>query len=185
MRRRNFLKGLACGSLAALCTPLAAIKALAVPSASEFQAYSGSLTIFNINTRETLAIDYLTDQDTFDQAALDKLNHLFRCKMTHQVAAIDPRLYLLLDAVQTRLGARGKTFTLISGYRSQEYNRLRASSNAKVSQSSYHTKGMAADVSLDGVSLASLRQAGIDLGIGGVGKYSDFIHLDVGPVRSW
>jgi uncharacterized protein YcbK (DUF882 family) len=44
---------------------------------------------------------------------------------------------------------------------------------------------MAADVALEGVNLNDLHRMGLRLEKGGVGKYSNFVHLDVGPVRSW
>jgi uncharacterized protein YcbK (DUF882 family) len=47
--------------------------------------------------------------------------------------------------------------------------------------------GQAVDISLPGVPLATLRSAALGLKAGGVGYYpqSGFIHVDVGPVRTW
>ena len=47
--------------------------------------------------------------------------------------------------------------------------------------------GKAIDVRLPGVALADLRRAGLMLKGGGVGYYpeSNFVHLDVGRVRTW
>jgi uncharacterized protein YcbK (DUF882 family) len=52
---------------------------------------------------------------------------------------------------------------------------------------SLHMTGQAVDVRLPGIPLASLRRAALDLKAGGVGYYpqSGFVHVDVGPVRSW
>jgi uncharacterized protein YcbK (DUF882 family) len=48
-------------------------------------------------------------------------------------------------------------------------------------------EGKAIDVRLAGVPLARLRDLALAKAAGGVGYYpvSDFVHLDVGRVRSW
>jgi uncharacterized protein YcbK (DUF882 family) len=48
-------------------------------------------------------------------------------------------------------------------------------------------KAMAIDIHLPGRDLAQLRNAALDLKMGGVGYYptSNFVHVDVGPVRHW
>jgi uncharacterized protein YcbK (DUF882 family) len=83
------------------------------------------------------------------------------------------------------LGANERPFLLYSGYRSKNYNKLLKASDAEVAKNSYHMKGTAADISIDGVSLKHLRRAAESLKCGGVGDYDDFVHLDVGPVRCW
>ena len=74
-----------------------------------------------------------------------------------------------------------------SGYRSPVTNaRLRGKSSG-VARRSYHMQGKAIDIRLPGCDLADLHGAALSLKAGGVGSYakSDFIHVDVGPVRSW
>jgi uncharacterized protein YcbK (DUF882 family) len=48
-------------------------------------------------------------------------------------------------------------------------------------------KGQAIDIRLADVSLPKLRQAALDVRLGGVGYYpaSDFVHVDTGRVRMW
>ena len=48
-------------------------------------------------------------------------------------------------------------------------------------------RGMAIDVREDGMPLSSLEQGALKMRRGGVGYYpqSQFVHLDVGPVRRW
>jgi uncharacterized protein YcbK (DUF882 family) len=44
---------------------------------------------------------------------------------------------------------------------------------------------MAADVRCHGKSPAEVAAIATELGAGGVGTYSTFCHVDVGPVRRW
>jgi len=50
---------------------------------------------------------------------------------------------------------------------------------------SYHLRGMAADVYVEGVSTMALREYAMSLGVRGVGFYprSGFVHVDVRPER--
>jgi uncharacterized protein YcbK (DUF882 family) len=149
------------------------------------QFCSGKLNLFHAHTNESLKLRYLDRRGNFDSGALDALDHLFRCHYNDKVYPIAPELYVLLDTVRTRLGATGRRYRLYSGYRSPEYNmRLRRQSRG-VAKKSYHLKGMAADVALEGVNLNDLYRMGLRFEKGGVGKYSKFVHLDVGPVRTW
>lgn len=181
MRRRDFLK-LAALSGAALLSPAFLGPAWASGLSS---ARRGVLHVYNINTMETLTVSYLDEYGRFDLEGLETLNRLFRCRMTDKYVDIDPRLFLLMDTLHTKSGALDMPITLVCGYRSPEYNRLRSSYNAKVASNSYHVLGMAADISIDGVELKDIKQDAVDLSVGGVGKYSKFVHVDVGPVRTW
>lgn len=50
---------------------------------------------------------------------------------------------------------------------------------------SYHVRGMAADIWVEGVDLRDIAKVAKHLKAGGVGRYADFVHIDVGPVRNW
>lgn len=181
MNRREALKAALFGSAAAILPHWASPARAAIPKVD----CSGTLSCHNLHTDESATVHYLGRRGTFDPGALAELDHLFRCHYTDEVHPIDPGLYLLLDTIRCRLGVRNQPYRLISGYRSPTYNaKLRAKSR-NVAKNSYHLKGMAADVSLDGISLHALRDVAVKLAVGGVGTYRDFIHVDVGPVRSW
>lgn len=78
-------------------------------------------------------------------------------------------------------------FEIISGYRSPKTNAALRSHSTAVAENSLHLKGMAADVRLPDRNVAALRKAALSLKAGGVGYYpaSQFIHIDIGRVRSW
>lgn len=182
MNRRDALKFILFGSLTSTLSPFWSRTAEAsVPR----QVCSGRLSLYNIHTEEDLTVCYLDDNGNFDPTALNRLNRLFRCHYNNRVYHINPQLFLLLDAIRGRIGAHERTFELISGYRSPEYNRLLRSKSPNVAKNSFHLKGMAADVRLEGVDLKAIQAAGVSLKKGGVGIYSEFVHLDVGPVRQW
>jgi uncharacterized protein YcbK (DUF882 family) len=146
---------------------------------------SGRLSLFNVHTNEALALSYLNRQGNIDSGAIDALNHFFRCHYNDKVYPIAPDLFVLLDGVRTRLGKTAHRYRLFSGYRSPEYNQILRRRSRAVAKDSYHLKGMAADVLLEGVRLDLVQRTALNLKKGGVGKYSQFVHLDVGPVRTW
>ena len=145
----------------------------------------GNLSFHNEHTGESLNVRYLNERGGFDKKVWRRLNGFFRCHYDGSIHPIDPGLFLFLDAVHCLLKARGRPFRLVSGYRSPAYNRLLCCEDPCVATNSYHVKGMAADVTIDGFSPSDIERAAKRLKIGGVGTYSDFVHLDVGPVRTW
>ena len=92
--------------------------------------------------------------------------------------AMDEKLIRILEAIRARLG---RPMKINSGYRSPEYNQ--AIGGAVHSQ---HKLGKAADIAIksqeEGEEIEKLAR---EYGIGGVGRYNTFIHLDTGPTRSW
>jgi len=99
---------------------------------------------------------------------------------------MDTKLLDLLYQLQTKVERSGE-FQVISGYRSPETNEMLNRKSSKVAKRSYHMLGKAIDVRMPGFDTRQLRKAAISLKGGGVGYYasSDFIHLDIGPVRKW
>lgn len=175
INRRKFLK---LGMLAAVL-PLPAFASRG-PSVGERR-----LSFDNLHTGEKLDLPYWIEGD-YVPDALAEINHVLRDFRTNQVAAIDTGLLELLHRVKATLGT-SRPFQVISGYRSPASNQMLASHSSGVAKHSLHMQGMAIDVRLPGVPLADLRQAGLMLKGGGVGYYpgSNFVHLDVGRVRTW
>ncbi len=183
LSRRSFLKQIMIGSAAAVTIPwLAAPSAWSRPPRHEI---SGRLYVYNTHTDESLSIRYLGRDGNWDLEALAELNHLFRCHYNDQVKQIDPGLFALMDRIHTCLKAGKRPLQLISGYRSPEYNRLLMAKGRGVARRSYHLRGMAADIHIEGTSPRKVCQEAKRIGKGGVGSYTRFVHVDVGPVRSW
>ena len=78
-------------------------------------------------------------------------------------------------------------FEIISAYRSPSTNAMLRAHSDGVAKNSYHLKAMAIDIRLKDVPLDRLHAAAVSMKDGGVGIYhqSDFVHVDVGPVRYW
>jgi uncharacterized protein YcbK (DUF882 family) len=180
--RRSFLKQAAAGTFACMLPWLADRPAAA---GMRRRGISGVLCVHNIHTGESLRIRYLDDQGNWIAGAREKLDQIFRCHYNGTVKPIEPSLYLLIDRIHTRLGARRRPVQLISGYRSPEYNRLLRSRSSGVAKNSYHLKAMAADIHISGINDRRLYQAAREIKAGGAGSYSEFVHVDVGPVRFW
>lgn len=99
---------------------------------------------------------------------------------------MDPRLIDIMSAAQRLIGF-DRPFSVISGFRTKRTNDMLRRKSSGVAKKSYHVKGMAADLRMEGVSADLLHRAGKRIGAGGVGLYtkSNFVHLDSGPIRTW
>jgi len=175
LSRREFLKW----SLAGAATLAGA------PSLARSLPAERSLKFYNLHTGEQLTATYWAEGQ-YQTGEVDAIDRLLRDYRSGDVAAIDRRLFDMLYALQQRTGVRG-AYNVISGYRSPATNAwLRRHSNG-VAKDSLHTHARAIDIRLNGIALADLHRAALDLRAGGVGYYpkSDFIHLDTGRVRTW
>jgi uncharacterized protein YcbK (DUF882 family) len=118
--------------------------------------------------------------------ALDEINHLLRDRHNNSVHAIDVRLLDLLYAFKQRTNYRS-SYEIVCGYRSKKTNRMLRKKSRRVAKDSLHIQGQAVDIRFYGMELAEAHQIALDMKAGGVGYYprQDFMHLDVGRVRSW
>ena len=99
---------------------------------------------------------------------------------------MDPGLIDIFFALSAFTGTNG-TFKILSGYRSPETNSWLRRFSHGVAEHSMHIEGKAVDIRMDELSTREIRQAGLALGMGGVGYYprSNFVHLDTGRIRNW
>lgn len=143
------------------------------------------LSLHNINTNERFDGVYWADGH-YKPDALRKLDVLLRDHRAKQVCRYDPRLFDLLARVHQSVGS-DDPFEVICGYRSRRTNAMARRRSRGVAKESYHTRGMAIDIRLPDTQLRAISETAKAMQGGGVGFYprSGFVHLDVGPVRSW
>ncbi len=176
--RRSFLRSAVQLAVGALALP--GVARAALPPASRSLAFS------HTHSGERISLVYAVG-DHYVPAALAALNRFLRDHYSGAVGRIDPLLFDQLHRLQLELG-RTDPFHVISGYRCAETNRrLRSARGGGVARRSLHMDGKAIDLRLPGVPLAELRDAAVQLGLGGVGYYprDQFVHLDTGRVRHW
>ncbi len=129
---------------------------------------SGNVWIYAENFNEEVRTNIYKADGTFDEAALAKLDHLFRCKRTNEERAVDPRVYEMLSRIQDHYD--GRRATLISGFRFAERD------------SSRHYHASAMDIRIPDIDLKDLYAYAQTLDMGGMGMgiypNSQFIHVD-------
>lgn len=172
--RRAFLGGLAAAAV------VAAVPRNAFAALGDIRR----LRLDSARSGETVDVVYYR-HGRYDPKALRQIDRILRDWRTGEVVRMDRRLIDILSATQYLLG--GRTLTVISGYRSRRTNDALRRRSSGVAKNSYHCKGMACDIRVEGVSVAEIERAGRRIGCGGVGIYtrSNFVHIDSGPVRSW
>ena len=141
--------------------------------------------IRNLWTGERRDLVYWREGD-YDRHALEAYSYLFRDRRNGEV---EPIFYGVLDQLFFLWKAleRPARIDLVSGYRSAGTNAWLRASGRGVARNSLHTVGMAADIRVPGIASEAVGRRAVGLRRGGVGLYraSDFVHIDVGPVRSW
>ena len=141
--------------------------------------------VHNLHTGESLRAVYY-ENGRYVPDALSELMKVLRDWRSGEEHLMDPRLFDVMHAVRAKLEVSAP-FQVISGYRSAATNAMMHERSHGVAMNSQHVQGKASDVRLEGVELHHLRAAALELGAGGVGYYpvSNFVHMDVGPVRQW
>jgi uncharacterized protein YcbK (DUF882 family) len=139
----------------------------------------------NIHTDEKLEAVYW-DKGEYVPDAVQALNKVLRDYRNDETHPMDTGLYDILDQIRAKTQSKSP-FQIISGYRSPATNKLLSERSGEVAKRSLHMDGKAMDVFLEDVDLRYVRAAALELGMGGVGYYptSNFVHVDVGPVRKW
>jgi uncharacterized protein YcbK (DUF882 family) len=170
--RRNFIKALLAG-------------AVLFPNTNVFASKKPErvLTMYNIHTGESLVEQYFSGGQ-YDQDALKRIHYFLRCHYTNEVREIDVNLLDLLCDIKETVG-KNKEIQIISGYRSVIYNAFLVNQGRHVSRNSLHLQGLAIDFSIDGITNQKLANIARSFSSGGVGKYPEFVHIDVGRVRYW
>ena len=147
-----------------------------------------TLHLHHLHTGESIDVVYRIG-DTYIPSAMAELNHFLRDHRTDDESHYDPKEFDLLHNVLARLGRSSGVIDIVCGYRtpwSNEFLRTR-SEDTGVAEHSQHMLAKAIDIRVPGVTTSRLRDAALSLDAGGVGYYpiSQFVHVDVGPVRQW
>ena len=176
--RRLFLK-MASGALAA------GFGAGTLPAHAAQGERERNLRLYNTHTGEQSNTVYWAN-NAYQPDGLAELSRLLRDHRSNEVGAIDPGLLDLIFLMSASLDTRER-FQVISGYRSPATNAMLNKTTSGVATRSLHMDGLAIDIRVPGRKLADVRRTAIALKGGGVGYYpdSDFVHLDVGRVRTW
>ena len=172
--------------------------AASMARASEAEGSTGSalatagqqfrLKLHHLHTGESIDVVYRIG-NAYVPGGLAKLNHFLRDHRTNDEGSYDPKEFDLLHNILAKLGRPNGEIDIVCGYRTpQSNNFLRTrSANTGVAQNSQHVQSKAIDIRVPGVTTTRLRDTALALGLGGVGYYpiSQFVHVDVGPVRRW
>jgi uncharacterized protein YcbK (DUF882 family) len=130
---------------------------------------TGSFVVQLVNTGEELEVKLNLATWEVDAEGYRRLRHLMRCQRTTAETPIDPRLIDLLYRISQRTGQK---ILLVSGFRAPMYS---------LATLSYHTRGMAADIRIPGMTPLMVRDLAMSMGVRGIGYYpvSGFVHVDV------
>ena len=129
---------------------------------------SGEIWLYAENLGEEVKVNIYKPDGSFDDAALAKLDELFRCVKTGEVRAVRPELYEQLSRIYDHFDH--KRVSLVSGFRYHER------------ESSRHYNASAMDIHIPGVPIKQVYDfaATLDAGGMGLGIYptGQFIHFD-------
>ncbi len=175
--RRDFLK-----------KSILTVGALSTVGSSElFASRRGKkvLHLYNAHLGQYFRAEYFNGE-RYNITGLFKIDRAMMDFRAWQIARIDLKLIALLQNIQDYVGHHHK-ITILSGYRSPKTNLYLRRHSRGVAKHSYHMQAQAADIHIDGIRLHKLKDIAMGLRMGGVGYYprSNFVHVDVGPVRHW
>jgi uncharacterized protein YcbK (DUF882 family) len=146
------------------------------------------LRLHHLHTGEDIDIVYRIG-NSYLPDALEQLNHFLRDHRTQDVSDYDPKEFDVLHELMASLGRTNGVIDIVCGYRTPWSNNFLRTRNTTtgVAEHSQHMLAKAIDIRVPGVSTLTLRNAALALHAGGVGFYpvSQFVHVDVGPVRQW
>ena len=135
----------------------------------------GRFQIESVNTGETVEVMLDLRTGETEERSYRALRRLLRCLRTGAETPIDPRLIELLHAISRRTGQK---IQLVSGFRAPMFS---------TAALSYHTRGMAADIRIPGMTALMVRDLVLSMGVKGVGYYpvSQFVHIDVRDIKAY
>ena len=144
------------------------------------------LHMYHLHTHESLDVTYRVGNQ-YVPSAVAMLNHFLRDHRTNDEAHYDPHEFDVLHGIMQKLGRPNGLIQVVCGYRTPWSNNYLREHGRGVAEHSQHMLSKAIDIRVPGVPTRTLQQIALSLGMGGVGYYprSQFVHVDVGPVRQW
>ncbi|MEZ5661236.1 MAG: DUF882 domain-containing protein [Burkholderiaceae bacterium] len=144
------------------------------------------LRLFNLHTHEAFECA-LEPGEMPARELLKTFDFFMRDHYCGRVGNMDPSLIEHMMTLTEALEAPGEMIHVISAYRAPATNRMLQERGKKVAQHSLHLTGQAIDIRMPDVALRDIRDAALDLRVGGVGYYrkSNFLHFDTGRIRRW
>ena len=145
----------------------------------------GRLKLLSAKNKISFNGQYRKSKGIYDEKALKKINRLFGGQNDKPLSTISLRLIEFLDYLEDNLHP-GARITIVSGWRSPQYNTDLRNKGRLAAKASLHQYGMAADIKIQGTSSKRVWNTVKKLGFGGTGYYKgELVHIDVGPARSW
>jgi uncharacterized protein YcbK (DUF882 family) len=122
-----------------------------------------------VNTGEEVDVRLDLASGEVEAASYRALRRLMRCQRTGAETPMDPRLIELLYRISQRTRTK---IEIVSGFRAPMFS---------LATLSFHTRGMAADIRIPGMTPLMVRDLARSMGVKGIGYYpvSQFVHVDV------
>ena len=149
--------------------------------------YKGDGRLNLLSAKNGIAFNgrYRKSKGIYDEKALKTIHRLFGGQNDKPISSISLRLIEFLDYLEDNLHP-GARITIVSGWRSPQYNTDLRNKGRLAAKASLHQYGMAADIKIQGTSSKRVWNTVKKLGFGGTGYYKGkLVHIDVGPARSW
>jgi uncharacterized protein YcbK (DUF882 family) len=136
---------------------------------------TGKIEIYSLHEPKLLvSVNIYNSDGSYNDEAIEKLNHIWRCRRTETEKSIDPHLFDILSHIYDHFN---KPIALISGFRNQART------------TSFHYVGSASDITIQGLADGQLKAYVESLDTGGMGigiyPHAGFIHVDVRPEPSY
>ena len=165
-------------ALSAVPTEAEGTPAASIQVAAGIHAPAGEIGRFVIqsaNTGEEMEVRLNLTTGEVEPSSYRQLRHLMRCLRTGAETPPDPRLIELLYKISQLTRQK---IVLISGFRAPMYS---------LAALSFHTRGMAADIRIPGMTPLMVRDLAASMGVRGIGYYpvSEFVHVDVRDQRQY
>jgi uncharacterized protein YcbK (DUF882 family) len=150
-----------------------------------FYKGNGRINLVSAKNGITFNGQYRKGKGIYDKKALKIIQRLFGGQNNRPLSSISLRLIEFLDFLEDHFHP-GARITIVSGWRSPQYNTDLRNKGKLAAKASLHQYGMATDMKMQGISSKRIWNMVKKLGFGGTGYYKGkLVHIDVGPARYW